>query len=347
MSGLILTKAMDNLNTSPLDAIASKRKAIFLWWMSKGIVTKAMLFSTGLVSLLLLLMITLVLALPDSLSGIPAFVTLVIVLGLLFVHFANRRRMLSAYSAFLQINGIAEYLHSFSMKLKYNGYPMTVSYTDSFAPFTAATVITVDLLNAMPHIMLDNRRNDRVMSSMRTRYKTDQLISLEGNFNKFYDVYVPRGEHIDALSILSPDVMHALIAANPTFDVEIYDKEMVISAPGLILLESNKIQDMVSAVEALIDSIQHAQINFKNSSNKSKILESDANDTALRFGRIRFGINQFLAWVMLVLTFTALCCIAVASYTSQGLLSAVFSILVFGSVMTICGFLIRKMFKDV
>jgi hypothetical protein len=86
-----------------------------------------------------------------------------------------------------------------------------------------------------PHIFIDGRsqnrfgRYSRDMWSLHKRLSSnDKLSQLEGNFSNYFDVYSADKNAINALSIVTPDVMLQLRDHGFSFDYEIYDGHVYI-----------------------------------------------------------------------------------------------------------------------
>lgn len=98
--------------------------------------------------------------------------------------------------------------------------------------------IRIPLQRSLPHIILDSKKNNpsRLNNKTARRYpfkiKRGQKMQLEGDFNNYYDLYVPGGYQTDALYIFTPDVMQALIDDAQDFDCEIIDSSLYLYAPG-------------------------------------------------------------------------------------------------------------------
>ena len=58
----------------------------------------------------------------------------------------------------------------------------------------------------------------------------ERTVSLEGDFNKYFSVYIPKNSQVLALSILTPDVMQTLISASNRFDVAFGDEYLNVIA---------------------------------------------------------------------------------------------------------------------
>jgi hypothetical protein len=78
-------------------------------------------------------------------------------------------------------------------------------------------VATISLSKEYPHLYLDSKANGRE----RVLYDASQKVQLEGNFNQYFDLYVPDGSQAGALTVFSPDVMARLIDHGRSFDLEI------------------------------------------------------------------------------------------------------------------------------
>lgn len=91
-------------------------------------------------------------------------------------------------------------------------------------------VIEVKLPRKLPHILLDSRKNNRFGMSHLSLFSTNQKLQLEGNFNNYFDLYVPKGYERDALYFLTPELMALLIDHGAEFDVEIVDNHLFVYA---------------------------------------------------------------------------------------------------------------------
>jgi hypothetical protein len=59
-------------------------------------------------------------------------------------------------------------------------------------------------------------------------FSSHQTLSLEGDFDRYFTLYVPRDYERDALYVFTPDLMALLIDEAAPFDVEIIDDWMYI-----------------------------------------------------------------------------------------------------------------------
>jgi len=82
----------------------------------------------------------------------------------------------------------------------------------------------------LPHMLLDARANNGMfgLSNLPTSFSKNQVLSLEGDFNKYFTLYCPKAYERDALYVFTPDLMALLIDNAAPFDVEIVDDWMLV-----------------------------------------------------------------------------------------------------------------------
>ncbi|KRC61557.1 hypothetical protein ASE14_11970 [Agromyces sp. Root81] len=104
------------------------------------------------------------------------------------------------------------------------------SYTggknDPRGPRGAFRYMEMTLPRRLPHLMIDARGN----GSLRALLPGTQHLSLEGDFDRQFSVYVPVGYERDALQLLTPDVMVCLIDHGRRWDIEIVDARLVVAS---------------------------------------------------------------------------------------------------------------------
>ncbi|TPW76091.1 hypothetical protein [Schumannella soli] len=87
----------------------------------------------------------------------------------------------------------------------------------------ARPLVAIRLDRPLPHIRLESRSgapfDDRTPG---------QSLSLEGDFDRWFRLYCPRGAEVEALTVLTPDVMAALIDEIPHWRVEIVDDQLLL-----------------------------------------------------------------------------------------------------------------------
>ena len=94
--------------------------------------------------------------------------------------------------------------------------------------------LRVGLPRRMPHMVLLSRANrDRFRrSNLPWRLPTDQVLSLEGDFDRYFTLHCPSRYEADALYLLTPDLMALLIDRAADFDIEVIDDHLLLYARG-------------------------------------------------------------------------------------------------------------------
>ncbi|POH64589.1 MULTISPECIES: hypothetical protein [Cryobacterium] len=87
--------------------------------------------------------------------------------------------------------------------------------------------LAVRLPAPLPHLILDATSNNRLGSDLPTGVDRAQRLSLEGGFDRWFHLYRPVTYRSDALYLLTPDVMAALIDTASDFNIEIVDDTLV------------------------------------------------------------------------------------------------------------------------
>jgi hypothetical protein len=92
--------------------------------------------------------------------------------------------------------------------------------------------LALHLDRRLPNMVLDSRENNTLFGSdLPTTFSRDQILSLEGDFDKHFTLYCPKEYEQDALYVFTPDLMALLIDDAGSYDVEIVDDWMFIYSP--------------------------------------------------------------------------------------------------------------------
>ena len=83
---------------------------------------------------------------------------------------------------------------------------------------------------ALPHMVLDATANNGLFgtSTLPISFDRAQVLSLEGDFDRYFTLYCPRDYERDALYVFTPDLLALLIDESRHFDVEIVDDWMFV-----------------------------------------------------------------------------------------------------------------------
>jgi hypothetical protein len=92
--------------------------------------------------------------------------------------------------------------------------------------------LALHLDRKLPNMVLDSKENNTLFGSdLPITFKRDQILSLEGDFDKHFTLYCPQEYEQDALYVFTPDLMALLIDDAGSYDVEIVDDWMFIYYP--------------------------------------------------------------------------------------------------------------------
>jgi hypothetical protein len=92
--------------------------------------------------------------------------------------------------------------------------------------------VRIILSRQLPRMVIDGKRNNFIVSNLPELFDSSQRLRLEGNFNDFFDIYVPAGYENDALYVLTPDIMALLVDNAAGYDVEITGNQLFIYDEG-------------------------------------------------------------------------------------------------------------------
>lgn len=92
--------------------------------------------------------------------------------------------------------------------------------------------VAIKLDVPLPNIVLDATSNNGLFgaSNLPAGFERDQRLGLEGDFDKHFTLYCPRGYERDALYLFTPDIMARFIDHAAALDVEIVDDWLFLYA---------------------------------------------------------------------------------------------------------------------
>lgn len=90
--------------------------------------------------------------------------------------------------------------------------------------------LAIELDRKLPHMVLDSKANNGLFggTNLPATFDKDQILSLEGDFDRYFTLYCPKAYERDALYVFTPDLMALLIDNAAPFDVEIIDDWMFV-----------------------------------------------------------------------------------------------------------------------
>lgn len=81
------------------------------------------------------------------------------------------------------------------------------------------TLARVMLPTALPHMLLLAKGN--MWGGLRQEFENHETLSLEGDFNDYFTLQIEKGQEVNVLEILTPDVMQSLVSLSQKEDIEI------------------------------------------------------------------------------------------------------------------------------
>ncbi len=91
--------------------------------------------------------------------------------------------------------------------------------------------LAVELPVQLPHFILETTAPSSALRDLPITIDRQQRLSLEGDFDRWFRLYVPEEYERDALFVITPDVMASLVDHAHRFNVEIIGDRMVFFAP--------------------------------------------------------------------------------------------------------------------
>jgi len=90
------------------------------------------------------------------------------------------------------------------------------------------TVCEIHYKTSLPRIFLDAHHHNFLTQDIFASFKNEEVLSLEGDFNKYFTLYVPKGYEIETLQIFAPDIMAKLIDKSKLFSLEFIGDHLYI-----------------------------------------------------------------------------------------------------------------------
>jgi len=101
-------------------------------------------------------------------------------------------------------------------------YNTTVGGGKSSRTYSYA-VVRLQLPTSLPHMLLLSQKGTAVLGR---DLANRQDVQLEGNFNDYFKLQIEQGQQIDALTVITPDVMQTLVQSNQQEDIEVLGDEL-------------------------------------------------------------------------------------------------------------------------
>jgi hypothetical protein len=122
---------------------------------------------------------------------------------------------------------------------QFQGHPITLftyTYVTGYGRSEQTHTYTVYELQfdiTLPDILLENTSHT-FGESLFEKMSAKEFIRLEGDFNKYFSLSIPKGYEVEALEIFTPDVMQELIEKAKAFSMEIVNGHLFIYGNGVL-----------------------------------------------------------------------------------------------------------------
>lgn len=155
--------------------------------------------------------------------------------------------------------------------------------------------IRVALSRHLPNMVLDSRRDNFLgISSLPDSIDKSQKLELEGDFNEYFNLYVPKQYERDALYVFTPDVMQAVIQHGQFFDIEIVDDEMYMYTKKLFKLESQQdLEQAIKSIEAIASELRQQTRRYSD----ERVTENTNGASVAKEGR---RLKQSFSWFTVI-----------------------------------------------
>lgn len=143
-----------------------------------------------------------------------------------------------------------------------------------------------------PHLFLDGRSNGK-----NEAYAGSQKVKLEGDFNDYFDLYIPDGSSAGALTVFSPDVMQTIMNTGQKFDIEIKGNTVWIISTGRAFSLS-AIKNLLTCAGALTSELKELDRSWQpvlTASGKAYELKKRSNIWAVGIALLAYAAYLIIA----------------------------------------------------
>ncbi|HSH56202.1 MAG TPA: hypothetical protein VK983_05270 [Candidatus Limnocylindrales bacterium] len=120
------------------------------------------------------------------------------------------------------------------------------------------SVVEVQLARPLPNMLFDSPKTHR--RQFKLMFDASQKHSLEGLFDRHFTTYFPKYYSIDALSIITPEVMEAMLAADDC-DIEIDGDKLYLYKP---LIPVQQIPDLIDKATYIKDKLMNNIVTYRD-----------------------------------------------------------------------------------
>lgn len=163
----------------------------------------------------------------------------------------------------------------------------------------------------IPNMLLDSKSNNVSLfgfeiSNLPITYDKSQIVSLEGDFDKYFTLYAPGGYDTDVRYVFTPDLMQLLIAESDSTDIEIIDNTIVMYMARYDMTDVAFWRRIESIVETVGTKITRQTENYKDdrTGNGTVSFEGRRLKRKISIIAIAFAVLAFtLQFIDIVITF--------------------------------------------
>jgi len=127
------------------------------------------------------------------------------------------------------------------------------------------TVIELDFHGELPDLLMVNNQSHFGHLNIAGSFGIKNKISLEGDFNKYFTLYAPQGNEVEALEVFSPDTMALMEDESKHYTVEFAGNRIYIYANGFVSTTDNLTQ-LFRLAKKLIEKLAPLASRLKNDS---------------------------------------------------------------------------------
>lgn len=114
------------------------------------------------------------------------------------------------------------------------------------------TITSVKVPDTRIQMVINSQiNNDNLSGGDLNVYKSGQRYEAEGNFSKYFDIYMPNGTQVEGLSILAPNTLQFIMQNMADFDIEIVDTQMYLYTYRL--LEVAEVDQLIKNAARLVE----------------------------------------------------------------------------------------------
>lgn len=154
--------------------------------------------------------------------------------------------------------------------------------------------MALQLDRALPNMVLDSHANNGIFgSNLPATFSKNQVLGLEGDFDKYFTLYCPKEYERDALYVFTPDLMALLIdavssQAGSPFDVEIVDKWMFVYSSSAFDLRQPALHQRLLGI---VDTVGAKTLTQTDRYSDERVGDFTANIVAPQGQRLKRGVS--------------------------------------------------------